>query len=229
MLIFFSTLDVSAGTLSCTVRTSACNGGEVEIFEMQNTSNSHAGLSAASYTNLVCCSGVASLGNSCSGTYATALKLSGTTNAHVRQGTLSDYPSATNACISVPNGGSITVAYQATNCTGYVTTLGSMIGTTNSNVGNGAWTSGTTKICATGIGAGSLSLGIVDAGGTAVPSPSIAMSDIPFSLSYQSSDGVLGISSQKVRVDNPTGNPQWSLTMTTTGASTAFWDGASSD
>lgn len=145
-----------AGTLSCTVRTSTCLGGEVEIFEMQNTTNSHAGLPAASYNNLVCCSGVTGLGNSCSGTFTTALKLSGTSNAHGRQGTLADYPSATNACISVPSGGSVSVGY-AGNCSAFDTTLGSMIGTTNSHVGNSGWTNSTTKICATAAG-GSQSL-----------------------------------------------------------------------
>ena len=125
-----------AGTLSCTIRTSACSGGEVEIFEMQNTTNSHAGLPAASYNNLVCCTGVGSLGTSCSGTFATVLKLSGATNAHARQNQLSDYAGANNVCISVPSGGTVSVGYQATNCTGFDTTLASMKATTNSHVGN---------------------------------------------------------------------------------------------
>ena len=154
--IFFAH-SVRAGTLSCAVRTSICNGGEVEIFEMQNTTNSTAGLSAASYNNLVCCTGVTGLGNLCSGTFATALKLSGTTNAHVRQGTLADYPSATNACISVPSGGSVSVGYRSGGDTcatvpAFDTTLGSMIGTTNSHIGDGNWVNGSTKICATASG-----------------------------------------------------------------------------
>ena len=140
---------VHAGTLVCTERVTSCSGGEVEIFEMQSTENSHAGLPAAAYTNLVCCTGVTSLSNSCTGTFATALKLSGSSNAHVRQGTLADYPSATNACISVPSGATVSVGYQATNCNGFDTTLGSMTDTTNSHVGNGSWAAGTTKICAT--------------------------------------------------------------------------------
>lgn len=139
---------VSAGTLSCTIRASTCNGGEVNVYEMQSTLNSHAGLSSAAYSNLVCCTGVTGLGNSCSGTYATVLKLSGATDAHVRQGTLADYPSATNACLSVNPGDIVSVGYQATNCAGFDTMLGSMIGTTNSHVGGSAWTNGTTKICA---------------------------------------------------------------------------------
>jgi len=146
---FFSPTTIYAGTLSCSVRTSACNADEVNIFKMQNTTNSHAGLPSATYNSLVCCGGITGIGNSCSGTFATAVKLSGATNAHVRVGTGVDYPSITNACISVPTGGSISVGYQATNCTGYDTTIGSMIGTTNSHVGDGSWVNGTTKICAT--------------------------------------------------------------------------------
>ena len=147
---FFARL-AYAGTLSCTVRTSTCSGGETEIFEMQNTTNSHAGLPAASYNNLVCCSGVTGLGNSCSGTFATALKLSGSTNAHARQNQLADYAGANNACISVPGGGSVSVGYQATNCTGFDTTLASMKATTNSHVGNTTAYS-EYKICATASG-----------------------------------------------------------------------------
>lgn len=150
--VLFSGVVAYAGTLVCTARISTCSGAEVEIFEMQNTSNAHSGLSAASYTNLICCTGVTGLSNLCSGTFATALKLSGATNAHIRQGTLADYPSATNACISVPSGATVSVGYQATNCTTpilYDTMIGSMVGTTNSHVGNSGWTAGTTKICAT--------------------------------------------------------------------------------
>lgn len=215
---------VYAGTLSCTVRTSACNGDEVEIFEMQNTTNSHAGLPAASYNNLVCCSGVDGLGNLCSGTFATALKLSGTTNAHVRRGTLADYPSATNACISVPSGGSISVGY-ASDCAvaGFDTTLGSMIGTTNSHAGNSSWVNGTTKICASAHGAGSLSVDIVDAGGTPVASPGITMGSTALSFTYQTTNGTFGASAQKIRVNNTTINSQWSLTMAANSGPTALW------
>lgn len=218
-----------AGTLSCSVTTS-CSSPNVVIFRMQNTSNSHAGTAAGStYTNLVCCSGVTGLGNDCAaGTKAVALKLSGTTNAHVRQGALADYPSATNACISVPSGGTVSVGYQATDCSGFDTTLGSMIGTTNSHVGTGSWTNGTTKICASAA-AGTLSVDIVDAGGTPVPAPSIAMGAMALSFTYQTVNGAFGASAQKIRVDNTTGNAQWSLTLAATGGATAFWDGTPAD
>ena len=145
--VFFFGLQVGfvyAGTLSCVVATTCVSG--VVIYRMQNTANGHAELpSQAAYTQLVCCSGVAGLGNACSGTFATALKLSGTTNAHAEQNSQINY--ANSACIQAPSGGSVSVGYQATNCTGFDTTLGSMSATTNAHVGDGA--AYTTKICAT--------------------------------------------------------------------------------
>ncbi|MBI2476292.1 MAG: hypothetical protein HYV67_03550 [Candidatus Taylorbacteria bacterium] len=139
---------VNAGTLSCSVATT-CPSGTV-IWRMSGTANAHAELpSQSNYTQLVCCSGVTGLGNSCSGTFATALKLSATTNAHSEQNSQSNY--ANNACIQAPSGGSVSVGYQATNCTGFDTTLGSMTGTTNAHVGDG--TAYTTKICGTAAGA----------------------------------------------------------------------------
>jgi hypothetical protein len=218
----FFAYPVYAGTLSCTVRAGSCSGGETEIFEMQNTSNSHAGLSAASYSNLVCCGGVTGLGNSCSGTFATALKLSGTSDAHVRQGTLADYPSATNACISVAAGGSVSVGYQATNCTGFDTTLGSMIGTTNSHVGDGSWAAGTTKICASAHQAGNLTVDIVDAGGTPVPTPAIVINSATLSFAFQTVTGSFGTSAQRLRVNNTTLNPLWTVSIAAAAGPTAL-------
>lgn len=144
---------VNAGTLSCSVATT-CPSGTV-IWRMSGTSNAHAELpTQANYTQLVCCTGVTGLGTSCTGTFATALKLSGTTNAHSEQNSQANY--ANNACISVPSGGSVSVGYQATNCTGFDTTLGSMTGTTNAHTGDG--TAYTTKICATAAGAAAQTL-----------------------------------------------------------------------
>lgn len=148
--IFFVRV-VNAGTLSCSVATT-CPSGTV-IWRMSGTSNAHAELPSQSlYTQLVCCTGVTGLGTSCTGTFATALKLSGTTNAHAEQNSQANY--ANNACISVPSGGSVSVGYQATNCTGFDTTLGSMTGTTNAHVGDAY----TTKICATAAGAAAQTL-----------------------------------------------------------------------
>jgi hypothetical protein len=119
---------------------------------MSSTSNAHAELasqSTAAYNdNVICCQNVIGLGNFCSGTHAVALKLSSTTNAHAEQNNQVNYPD--NACLSVPTGGSVTIGYQASNCTGYDTTLGSIESITNSHVGDaGAYN---TKICGTAAG-----------------------------------------------------------------------------
>ncbi|MDD5251427.1 MAG: hypothetical protein PHT12_02215 [Patescibacteria group bacterium] len=218
-----------AGTLSCLVRTPACSGGEIEVFEMQNTANSHAGLPASSYTNLVCCTGVVGLGNSCSGTYAVALKLSGANNAHARQNSLADYAGANNACLSVPGGGSVSVGYSS-DCAGagYDTTLASMSASTNAHVGiSTAYPSN--KICATAVGAGSLTAGIVDAAGNPVTSPTIALGSVAFSFVYSTANGVFGVSTEKIRVNNDTGNPRWNLTLAAENGPTSFWDGTPAD
>lgn len=148
-----------AGTLSCTVATS-CAAGTI-IYKMQSTTNAHAELASQSnYAQFVCCTGVTGLGTSCSGTFATSVKLSGTTNAHAEEGTQTNYGSS--ACMSVPFGGSASIGYQSTNCTGFDTTLGSISGTTNAHVGD--TTAYTTKICGTAVGAPpqSLSFNISD-------------------------------------------------------------------
>lgn len=159
LVLFISVYsNVNAGTLSCSVTTS-CAG--TVVFRMQNTSNSHAELSGQSnYTQLVCCSGVAGLSTACSGTYATTTKLSSTSNAHVEIGTQTNY--ANPACLSVPSGGAVSVGYQASNCTGFDTTLASMSEpTTNAHVGTS--TVYTNKICASATGgAQSLTFSISD-------------------------------------------------------------------
>lgn len=146
-----------AGTLSCSVTTAVACTGTV-IYRVSGSSNAHAELPSQANANydgsVVCCSGVTGLGNACSGTFATALKLSGVTNAHVEQNSQANY--ANNACIQVPSGGTVSIGYQATNCTGFDTTLGSMSGVTNAHVGNSAAYSAI-QICGTATG-GSQSL-----------------------------------------------------------------------
>jgi hypothetical protein len=141
-----------AGTLSCTTRTSACNAGEVEVYEMQSTANSHAAIPGSGYTNWVCCTvGGTTAGNSCStGVNATALWLAGTNNAHVSQAqTNANYTG--QSCLSVPTGGTVTVGYTSggTSCAtaGYDATLGSMSASTNAHVGDSA--AYPNQICAT--------------------------------------------------------------------------------
>lgn len=141
-----------AGSLSCTITTNAaCT--QTKIYRLSDTTNAHAELANQANSNydgnVVCCTNVIGLSNACSGTNAIALKLSSTSNAHAEQNTGNSY-SGDNACISVPAGGSVTVAYQATNCTGFDTTVGSIEAVTNSHVGDAS--AYPTKICATASG-----------------------------------------------------------------------------
>jgi hypothetical protein len=150
-IIFFLTEPAIAGHLSCSVTTSgACTG--IVVYRMSDTTNAHAELASQSNVaynnNVVCCQNVIGLGNTCAGTFGIALKLSSTTNAHAEQNSEANY--SDNACLSVPSGGSVTIGYQATNCVGYDTTLGSIESTTNSHVGDPS--AYTTKICGTASG-----------------------------------------------------------------------------
>lgn len=220
---------VDAGTLSCVTRPSACNAGEVEIFEMDSVSNSHVGLPSAAYSNLVCCSGIAGLSNDCSSSNsAVVLKLSDYTNAHARQNTLPNYPSNTNACLSVPNGGVVTVGYSTSDCKGYDTFLGSMNNITNSHVGSGKWLNGNIKICASVSGLGTLTTDIVNVSGQSVSAPAIDFSKLGFSFDSQTSVGVFGTPSEKIRIENSTDNPRWSLSIAASSPN-AYWDGAPAD
>jgi len=76
---------------------------------------------------------------------------------------------------------------------------------------------------------GALTVDIVDAGGTPVGSPTIAMGSVIFSFIYQTASGTFGVSDQKIRVENTTTNPQWSLTMAADSGPTAFWNSAGTD
>lgn len=71
------------GSLTCSVKAS-CDAGEVAVFRISSNSNAHAGTpGGSSYGNVVCCGGVADLGDSCSGHFDTVLSLSAPDNAHV--------------------------------------------------------------------------------------------------------------------------------------------------
>jgi len=145
-LALFFTLAITgtakAVPLSCSViASSTCTAisGGVVILRMSGSSNAHAALPSqpnASYDgNVICCSGVFGLSNTCSGAYVTTsvLRLNGATNAHVQQS--GSYPNRT--CLSVPTGGSVSLFYGAS-CSGYDTTLGSMSAADNAHVGNAA-------------------------------------------------------------------------------------------
>jgi len=141
--------------LSCSITTSAACSGTV-LLRMSGTTSAHAELPSQSTTaynnNVVCCTGVTGLGNSCAASNNTVIaRLSGSTgtNAHVEKNdqTNTNYNSQ-KACLSSTFAGDvITVGYQTTNCTGYDTTLFSMSGTTtNSQVG--IPTAYNNKVCA---------------------------------------------------------------------------------
>ncbi len=134
---------IAHAALSCSL-TTTCDAPNVIVLKLSSSTNAHAELpSQSNYAQFVCCSAT-TLGTSCSATTtATFLKLSSTTNAHVEQNTQSNY--ANNACLSISTG-TVSVAYQSSNCSGFDTTVASMEATTNSHVGGPS--AYTTKICA---------------------------------------------------------------------------------
>lgn len=77
--------------------------------------------------------------------------------------------------------------------------------------------------------AGTVSVDIVDSGGTPVASPSVTMNSVIVTVGYQSATGVFGEASQKIRLTNSSINPQWTLTVAADAGPTAFWDGVSQD
>jgi hypothetical protein len=120
---------------------------------MSGSSNAQAELSSQSTTaydgSVVCCTGVTGLSNSCTeSNKAIFARLSGVTNAHVEKNTEANANYLQNACLSSTYAGDeISIGYQASNCTGYDTTLFSMSNTpTNSMVGSP--TTYTNKVCA---------------------------------------------------------------------------------
>ncbi len=150
--------------LSCTIETQAtCNGsGYTTLLRMSGATspptaltNAHAELpsqSTATYANnVVCCNSISAIGNSCSGNFQRIVRLSAATNAHVQETSVNTYGSS--ACLSdAAANDTIIIGYQDTNCTGYDTTLFSMIGNPanpadNATVGDGA--AYTRKVCAT--------------------------------------------------------------------------------
>lgn len=138
--------------ISCSITTQAGCTGTV-LLRMSGTTSAHAELpsqSTAVYNgNVVCCTGVTGLGNSCAASnHAVFARLSGITNAHVEKNDQSGVNYTQNACMSSSYAGDqITIGYQSTNCTGYDTTLFSMGNTiTNSQVG--IPTAYNNKVCA---------------------------------------------------------------------------------
>lgn len=79
------------------------------------------------------------------------------------------------------------------------------------------------------ITAGTIAADIVDASYVTVGSPSVAMSNTPFSFSCQTITGTFGTNSQRVYVTNPdAADSGWSLTLAASSA-TDVWDSAGTD
>lgn len=141
LTIIFAPLSYIHAGLSCLVTTSSACTGTV-LLRMSGVSNAHAELpsggTAIYNNNVICCSGITGLGNSCASSNKEIIaRLSGITNAHVEKNTQSNINYTQNACLSSSfSGDEITIGYQATDCTGYDTILFSMSSVpTNSMVG----------------------------------------------------------------------------------------------
>ena len=150
LIVFIFPISYIYAALSCSITTAGSCSGTV-LLRMSGSTNAHAELpsqSTSAYNNnVVCCSGVTGLGNSCAASNKGIIaKLSGVTNAHVEQNTQSNY--GQNACLSSSFAGDVIfLGYQASNCTGYDTTLFSMEKTpTNSMVGGSS--AYNNKVCA---------------------------------------------------------------------------------
>lgn len=74
----------------------------------------------------------------------------------------------------------------------------------------------------------SLAVDIVDANGSSVSSPSVSFSSLNTSFSCQTSTGTLGTSSAKIRIDNPTANNLWTLTIAATSGAASNWSNGAS-
>ena len=69
----------------------------------------------------------------------------------------------------------------------------------------------------------SLTVDVVDGSGVSVSSPSVSMGSASRSFSCQTVTGTLGASTQKIRVNNTSGNPAWTLSIAATGGPTSSW------
>lgn len=77
--------------------------------------------------------------------------------------------------------------------------------------------------------AGSLSVDIVDSSGVSVSNPSISMSEKTFDFSNQTSTGTFGVSNEKIRVNNTTASPSWTLSLAAVGGPGDYWNGSPLD
>ena len=98
--LFFTQSLVTA--LSCTIRFGGCSSGETCIFKLSDLTNAHAETcSQTNYNYSVCCSESGrALSTSCSGAYDGVIRLSSSTNAHVRDYDRGDGTYPVKICLS---------------------------------------------------------------------------------------------------------------------------------
>ncbi len=70
---------------------------------------------------------------------------------------------------------------------------------------------------------GSLSVDIVNASGTSVASPSFAMNSFGLQFECSSASGTLGLDAQRLRVQNGTTTPTWTVSIAATSGATDLW------
>lgn len=70
---------------------------------------------------------------------------------------------------------------------------------------------------------GTLTIDIVDGSGNSVASPGVSMSTANVSLNCQTITGTFGTASQKLRINNTTVTPGWTLSAAVTGGNTSLW------
>ncbi|NMA30025.1 MAG: hypothetical protein GX943_03150 [Candidatus Pacebacteria bacterium] len=73
------------------------------------------------------------------------------------------------------------------------------------------------------INEGTLSIDIVDAAGDVVVSPAVTFGPISFAFDAQDSTGTLGVSTEKIRVSNPTTTVTWNVSMAATSGADTPW------
>jgi hypothetical protein len=70
---------------------------------------------------------------------------------------------------------------------------------------------------------GALTADIVDGAGSSVASPGVAMSTANLLFNCQTITGTFGTASQKLRVNNTTVSPAWTVSIAATGGATSNW------
>lgn len=75
--------------------------------------------------------------------------------------------------------------------------------------------------------AGALTVDIIDGDGHPVANPSVTMSAAEVSFDCQTTTGTFGTALQKIRLDNNTATPGWTLTMAATAGNGATWSSGS--